>query len=123
MADVRRIVRDWWPDDGNVELACRLIEEPITEDKLAGILALADRSGSFRRAPAGCCASSAERALTTWTHGSSVTATSSRRTRDSPSSLVPGVDRAGALEPRVSLRQCLKRKASTTKTPARASRC
>jgi 3-methyladenine DNA glycosylase AlkD len=42
MADIRRIVRDWWPPDGDVELACALIEEPITEDKLAGILALGE---------------------------------------------------------------------------------
>jgi 3-methyladenine DNA glycosylase AlkD len=42
MADVRRIVREWWPADGDVELACRLIEEPITEDKLAGIIALGE---------------------------------------------------------------------------------
>jgi 3-methyladenine DNA glycosylase AlkD len=42
MADVRRIVHDWWPPDGDLELACRLIEEPLTEDKLAGILALAE---------------------------------------------------------------------------------
>jgi 3-methyladenine DNA glycosylase AlkD len=42
MADVRRIVHDWWPAGGDVELACRLIEEPLTEDKLAGILALAE---------------------------------------------------------------------------------
>jgi 3-methyladenine DNA glycosylase AlkD len=42
MADVRRIVHEWWPLDGDVELACALIEQPLTEDKLAGILALAE---------------------------------------------------------------------------------
>jgi 3-methyladenine DNA glycosylase AlkD len=42
MADVRRIVHAWWPNDGDAELACALIEEPLTEDKLAGIIALAE---------------------------------------------------------------------------------
>jgi 3-methyladenine DNA glycosylase AlkD len=42
MAAIRKEVRDWLPTDNRVDLALDLIREPIAEDKLAGILILAE---------------------------------------------------------------------------------
>ncbi len=42
MAAIRQEVRDWLPDDNRVDLALALIREPLAEDKLAGILVLAE---------------------------------------------------------------------------------
>ncbi len=42
MAVIRREVREWLPVENRVELALALIREPLAEDKLAGILILAE---------------------------------------------------------------------------------
>lgn len=42
MATIRSLVRDWLPEHSHVDLACRLIQEPLGEDKLAGVLVLAE---------------------------------------------------------------------------------
>jgi len=42
MAGIRAEVDAWVPDDGRVELALELLRQPLAEDKLAGILVLAE---------------------------------------------------------------------------------
>lgn len=42
MAVIRQEVREWLPADNRVDLALQLIREPLAEDKLAGILIMAE---------------------------------------------------------------------------------
>ena len=42
MADIRAIVHDVWPPDAPVDLALAQFEQPFSEDKIAGVLALAE---------------------------------------------------------------------------------